>query len=408
MKKIFGSAVLLFCAYLNSPAQERTPAQQLMLTHEDSLHAGTSSSKTVISGYGSVFYQRDFNEKKSIANLERAVLFVGHQFNQKIAFFSELEIENAKLSGEGGEGEVAMEQAYLKFNLNSRQYITAGLFIPRIGILNENHLPVNFNGVQRPFVEQLVIPATWREIGVGFYGRSKKIPLNYNIALMNGLNAAGFEHATGIREGRFEGSEASANNLAVNAAIQYYYKDFSFQVSGYGGGTNILNKRASDTLGLRSGPLALPLYLGEADIQWNKNGIGIKLLGTYISIPDAKDINKAYANNVSNIMYGAYGELSYNLFHHSKKLDGQQLNIFGRYEMLDLNASIPVNAIYDGTEKQQYIIAGFSYLPIRNVVIKTDITLVHTGAENPDLINPGPVPYRQTNQIINLGIGYSF
>lgn len=72
-----------------------------------------------------------------------------------------------------------MEQAYLKFNLKPNQYIVAGLFTPRIGILNENHLPVNFNGVERPLVETFVIPATWRELGVGFYGSLNNIPLNF-------------------------------------------------------------------------------------------------------------------------------------------------------------------------------------------------------------------------------------
>src|SRR2546425_488820 len=106
MKKIscFISFASLYCI---SIAQVGMPAQQLVLTNEDSLNKGTSKSKTLVSGYGSAFYQRDFNEGMSTINLERAVLFVGHQFNSKISFFSELEIEDAKV-GEGG-GEIAME-----------------------------------------------------------------------------------------------------------------------------------------------------------------------------------------------------------------------------------------------------------------------------------------------------------
>ena len=411
MKKITAIIIALLSFYSAIKAQVRTPAQQLLITNEDSLTAGYGKSKTVISGYGSAFYQRNFNEQKATLNLERAVLFVGHQFNSKISFFSELEIENAKVSGEGSGGEIAMEQAYLKFNLNSRQYITAGLFVPRIGIINENHLPVNFNGVERPIVEQLIIPATWRELGIGFYGRLKNLPLNYSIAVLNGLNAAGFEHGSGLREGRFEGSNATANNLAVTAALQYYYKDFTFQVSGYAGGTNGLSKRASDSLHLTSGILGIPVYLAEANIQWAKYGIGAKALGSYISFPNASNINKAYANNVSSSMYGFYAELAYNLFERSKRLSGQQLNVFGRFEMLDMNADIPANAVYDGTEKQQHIIAGLSYLPIKNVVVKADVRLLHTGEENPSLvINPSPVriPYKQNNQFLNVGIGYSF
>jgi len=410
MRKKLAAIAFLITVAGSLHAQVRTPAQQL-LTNEDSLQAGRSGSRTVVSGYGSAFYQRDFNDQKAAITLERAVLFVGHQFNSKISFFSELEIENAKVSGEGSGGEVAMEQAYLKFNLNSRQYITAGLFIPRIGILNENHLPVNFNGVERPMVEQLVIPSTWRELGVGFYGRSKTLPLNYSVAVVNGLSSAGFEHGSGLREGRFEGSNASANNLAITAALQYYYKDFTFQVSGYAGGTNGQNKRASDSLNLNSGIAALPVYIGEANIQWSRNKFSAKAIGVYVSFPDAPDINKAYANNISSSMYGAYAELAYNILGSSSKPSKQQLNIFGRYELLDLNASIPGNAIYDGTEKQQHIILGLCYLPIRNVVIKTDVRLLHTGAENPSLvINPSPVriPYKQNNQFLNIGIGYSF
>src|ERR1700730_2404012 len=89
------------------------------LTNEDFLNVPSSKTKTVISGYGSAYYQRDFNRQLSAMTLERAVLFVGHRFNDKISFFSELELENAKIAaGESGKGEVAMEQAYLKFNLN--------------------------------------------------------------------------------------------------------------------------------------------------------------------------------------------------------------------------------------------------------------------------------------------------
>ncbi|MES1159316.1 MAG: hypothetical protein ABUM51_01030, partial [Bacteroidota bacterium] len=168
MKRNFAVIAIFFTAITRIQAQiptqkYLTPAQKLMITSEDSLNNNAAKNKTVISGYGSAFYQRNFNQKQSTFTLERAVLFVGHQFNEKIAFFSELELENAKVTaGESGTGEISMEQAYLKFNLNARQYLVAGLFVPRIGILNENHLPSNFNGVERPQVETLIIPATWR------------------------------------------------------------------------------------------------------------------------------------------------------------------------------------------------------------------------------------------------------
>ncbi len=393
-----------------------TPAQQLVAsTGEDSLSSyGANKPHTVISGYGELYYQHNANLQQATVDLKRAVLFVGHQFSNNISFFSELEIEDAKVAaGDVSAGEVSMEQVYLKFSLSPRQYIVAGLFLPRIGIVNENHLPINFNGVERPLVEQLVIPSTWREIGVGFYGQTTALPFTYSIAVVNGLNNADFQHGTGIADGRQEGQFASANNLAVTAAVQFFAGNWKFQVAGYAGGTTPLGPRAADSLQLQSGLFGTPLYIAEGDIQYYNNGISFKALGVNISMPDAASVNRAYASNVPSQMYGAYAELGYNLLQTAKteKWKKKQLNVFARYEVLDLNAKIPDNGIYDGTEKQSHIVAGLGYFPIPNVVIKADVRLLHTGQQNPELLvnpNPNALPYNVNNTFLNLGIGYSF
>lgn len=408
--------LLLFT--LPSNAQFRTNAQNLVLTNEDSLNSGTGKNKTVISGYGDAFYQRNFYQKQSTVSLERIVLFVGHRFNDKISLFTEMELENAVVASSNSDesnssvgGDISMEQAFLKFNFNPRNYLVAGLFLPRIGILNENHLPVNFNGVERPLVEQFIIPATWREIGVAFYGTLNNIPLTYDVGIMNGLNSANFQHGSGFRDGRGLGSNAFANNLGLTAAVQYNISDFKFQVSGYMGGTVGLSKRGADSLDLDNGAFGTPLYLGEADIQYARSGFSGKILGAYVAYPDADKVNTAYAKNVASGMYGAYAEAGYDWLYKQQKT--AQFITFVRGEIFDLNSNLPSppKAIYDGTEKQTQIIAGFSYLPIPNVVIKADVRLQHTGPQNPALvINPPPnaLPYSRSNQFLNVGIGYSF
>ncbi len=396
---------------ISAIAQTRTNAQNLVLTNEDSLNQGVNKQKTVISGYGSASYRRNFNEQQSTINLDRIVLFIGHKFNEKISVFSEMEVEDAKVAGGADGGEIAIEQAYLKFNLSRKQYIIAGLIIPRIGLLNENHLPVNFNGTERPLIEQLVIPATWRELGIALYGSAKNHPLNYSLALMNGLNSAGFEHGSGIREGRFEGRNASANNLAVTGSLQYNWQNFKFQVSGYLGGTVGLSKRAADSLNLNSGAFGTTLYLAEGNVQYTKNAFSARALFANISYPDAAKVNVAYAKNLATNMYGGYIEVGYDWLY--KKQQQPNFTTFARYEFFDLNATIPSppKAIYDGTLKQQHLIVGISYLPIPNVVVKTDVRLANTGNQNPDLIiNPAPnaIPYNPKNTFFNIGIGYSF
>jgi hypothetical protein len=76
--------------------------------------------------------------------------------------------------------------------------------------------------------------------------------------------------------------------------------------------------------------------------------------------------------------------------------------------LLDLNSSVAPKGIYDGTLKQTHVIAGFSYLPIPNVVIKTDVRLLHTGDANPQLPLPDASTYQPSNQFLNIGVGYSF
>lgn len=407
------TALFVCFSVISLSAQVLTRAQRLMFTSEDSLQQGLNSSRTVLSGYGSAYYQRDFYNEKGTASLERVVLFVGHQFNNKFSFFSEMELENALVAGNENKGELAMEQAFLRYNINPGQYIVAGLFIPRIGIINENHLPVNFNGVERPLVEQFIIPATWRELGIGWYGTFNRLQLSG--AIMNGLNSESMVHGTGLKDARNEGSFATANNISITAAAVYNYSPVRFQVSGYAGGTVGLGSRGADSLGLDGGAFGIPLYLGEADVKYDKQGLSAKLLGVIVSYTDAGRINAAYGKNLATQMYGAYAEIGYDVLYgrSNRKGSAAQLITFVRMEFLDMNAKIPPppRAIYDGTLKQRHLIAGVNFMPIPNITVKADIRLFHSGEQNKDLlINPAPNlrPYNQNNSFLNVGIGYSF
>lgn len=390
-------------------------SQAQIFTKEDSLNAGLvrSGQPTVISGYGQAKVEYDLKYKTGVANLTRNVLFLGHKFSSKVYFFSEMELENAGVSSSGKfQGEFSMEQLFLKFNINRDVYLTAGLFIPRIGIINENHLPTTFNGNDRTFVETFLIPATWRELGIGLYGNVRRIPgLNYSFALMNGLNSAGFKNGTGISDGRFEGSNASASNIAVTGSLLYYVKDFRLQASAYYGGSAGLVKRVADSLKLNSGPFGTPVALVEADIQYHKNGVVFKALATTAQIPDAFNINRAYANNTPTSMVGMYAEAGYNIFKAFNPSTTKNFTVFARYEWMDLNQNIPSNGIVNGTLKKNYTVVGITYQPVQGVIVKADYVLRNTGERNPELIVtpfPQTLPYYTSNGFINLGIGYSF
>lgn len=381
-----------------------------VLTREDSLQAGLVSNNkaTILSGYGNFLYSHNATLKQSTANVQRVVLFIGHKFNKRIQLFSEMEIEDAGIESGKLHGSFALEQAFLKFNLDRNNYLVGGLFIPRLGIINENHLPTTFNGNERPFVETLIIPATWREIGVGYYGKTDRIPgLNYSFGLLTGLNSAGFSSGTGIGDGRFEGSMAKTNSLALTGALLYYVKNWRFQISGYYGGSAGLKPYQADSLQLESGIFGTPVTLVEGNVQYLGNRLNVKALASWVGISEAVSINRAYASNTPEQMLGAYVDVSYALY----KKEQASFKAFARYEYLNMNYKLAYNGIINETLNQQYIIAGFSYSPIYNVMIKLDYTYRMTGDVNPALIvTPYPVgqPYYMQQHIFNLGVGYSF
>ncbi len=365
-----------------------------IVTKEDSLSAGLIVSKnaTVLSGYGGIQYCNNLTTNEASTNVDRLVLFVGHKFNSKIAFFSELELEDVKIEGGAPGGEFALEQAFIKFDVDRSNYIVAGLIIPRIGIINENHLPTTFNGNFRPNVERYIIPATWREIGISYYGTSTKVPgLNYSVALINGLNSANFSSDKGIRGGRFKGANANANCLAITAALLYYKNNFRVQVSGYFSGSNTMSKFHSDSLGIAKNVLGAPVALLECNVQYKHKGFQMKALGTLININDAEMLNAFYGDNIAQNIVGYYGEIGYNFNHRRDKA----FILFSRYENLNMSATLPNNAVEIKANNLQFITSGFTYLPHPGVCIKLDHSYRLNGES-------------AVQHSINLGLAYSY
>lgn len=385
-----------------------------ILTHEDSLAAGLQikgNRATAISGYGEMVYSHDFRNRTASADLRRNILFLGYRFSDKLTFFSEMELEHAKIESGKPSGEMSMEQCFIKFDINRLNYIMAGLFIPRIGIINENHLPTTFFTNDRPITEQMVIPATWREIGIAYYGQTRAIPgLNYNLSLMNGLNAQQFSINSGIREGRGEGSMAQARQKALHGSLLYFYGPWRIQASGFISGSMGMNNYNSNFYGLNTGIFGTTVYLAECNAQYRKNGWTLKALASTVSIPEADRIITAFGSNVPKGILGLYTEIGKDLWY--KKYQGaKQLVPFARYEYIDMNRSLPSNAIPNPYYTQHHAFAGLTWMPHRGVGVKLDYHYVQSGAYNTRLIivpDPFARPFFKVQHFFNLGVCYSF
>ena len=154
---------------------------------------------TTIGGYGELHYNNLDDESgggkdNTELDLHRFVLYFGHEFNSKTRFFSELEVEHS-IAGDGEEGEVELEQAYIEHDYAANHSLKAGVFLVPVGILNETHEPETFYGIERNPVEKNIIPSTWWEGGLAFSGRFGE-GFSYDATVTSGLNTVSYTHLT--------------------------------------------------------------------------------------------------------------------------------------------------------------------------------------------------------------------
>jgi hypothetical protein len=189
----------------------------------ESLSAAQSEpSRTTIGGYGELHYNSidsDAGDSDEI-DFHRFVLYVGHEFNDRTRFFSELELEHS-LAGDGQPGEVELEQAYVDFALTENTSALAGLFLLPVGIINETHEPTTFYGVERNDVENIILPSTWWEAGAALHGRLAS-GLSWQTAVHSGLAIpTSGSSAFRVRSGRQKVAEALASDPAYTFRLKY-------------------------------------------------------------------------------------------------------------------------------------------------------------------------------------------
>ena len=101
-------------------------------------------------------------------------------------------------------GEVALEQLHITRLITPAFNIRAGHMIVPVGLTNAHHEPINFFGTIRPESRTAIMPSTWHETGIelfGTFGR-KAATFDYQLMVVAGLNANGFDRDTWIASGK--------------------------------------------------------------------------------------------------------------------------------------------------------------------------------------------------------------
>jgi hypothetical protein len=354
--------------------------------------AAQEAERTSIGGYGEVHYNNQSGPNSpGIINVARFVVFLSHQFNEKIAFRSELEVEDTKIeAGKNKAGEVSVEQVYLDYQVASAATLRAGLVLAPIGIINETHEPTTFNGVERPAFDNDVIPTTWRDLGVGLVGSPGSSGLSYRVYLLNGLLASGFSGEQGIRGGRQEGQLASFANPSLTGRLEWARPGFRVGGSFWYGGS------ANQDPALGAGTFASSVALVSADARYDAGPFMFRGVLANISIADAEAINTAFGSQVGSRIAGGYLEGAFNVLSILAPQSAQRLNAFIRHERYNTQAGVPAGVTRDDAFARRVTTFGLTYKPLYNVAFKGDYQLLRNRARLAE------------RDVFSLGVGYQF
>ncbi|MBS0617231.1 MAG: hypothetical protein JSR44_03540 [Spirochaetes bacterium] len=343
-----------------------------------------------IGGYGEIMYDGFANTNQQGTNVSnqnvntfdvaRAVIYLGYKFNDKIVFNSEIEFEHVS--------NVDVEFAYFDYFYHSWLNFRAGKILLPMGLINQLHEPTVYLGAQRPMTEQLIIPTTWDENGIGIFGTIHDFA--YKLFVVNGFDALGkannnsanpnidgYSAASGLGGGVQDGALAKAVNFAGIANVEY------LGIPGITPGASLYYGKAGQNFASTVGTL-----ITEAHIDIRRGGFRGRALFAYSHIDDVSALYQQQqaalvltnpSQAIGSDLYGGYVELGYDILHLWQS--EQELIFFGRLEKVDTQAAQPTGFQKTGVNNQNLYTVGVRYKPINQVAIKADYQVVQNAAQ---------------------------
>lgn len=349
--------------------------------------------------YGST--EGNAKENRGTISIPRLVLAGDYKFNKKWALGIEIEFESGGVgtayeleNTENGEyeteiergGEVAVEQFHITRLIDRAFNVRAGHLILPVGQNNAHHEPINYFGAVRPEGETSIIPNTWHETGIEFFGTLGKgyTTFDYQAFVSTGLNANGFDRnqwANGAKQGIFEEENFTCpaytaridwrgiSGLRLGGAI-YYCPNV---------GANSDKRQTYDGLG------KFPVRIYNLDAQYKNRFVearcnflwGNLTNSAVLSSKNTKLSNKSPYTRLTPIAHEAVafgGELGLNIQGIVNDRRCPRLYPFARYEYY--NSQEDVLAPYSAEDRCKVGMwtAGINYRILPQLVLKTDYT----------------------------------
>lgn len=352
---------------------------------------GTSqgSPRTSISGYMDFHFNKPEFEDARL-DFHRFVLLFMHSFSDRLRFVSELELEHALVEGLEEAGELELEQAYLDFLVTRSFNVRAGVLLVPVGIINERHEPPVFYGVERPFLDTVIVPSTWFEAGAGVHGEIGA-GWRYRAFVVSPLNAAEFSAEEGIRGGRQKASDTNIGRVATTGRLEFVgYPGLTVGASTWSGRSGFEFRPRFD----------VPVHVAEADARYVRDRLELRTQFAQVWIDNADQLNDALAlqvgvnPNIAGALRGFYLEGGYRVV---SGWSAGDVGAFVRYENFDTQFRMPSGFVpLPEFDRDAWTIGG-TYWPDPDIAVKVDYTLLRSRSS-----------LSQAPNSFNVGLGWWF
>ncbi|MFC2114153.1 hypothetical protein ACFLRI_02265 [Bacteroidota bacterium] len=337
-----------------------------------------SRDKVTVGGYGQVDFNKDLSgNKRSNGELDvhRMVILFGYKFNTKTQFVTEIEFEHVS--------EVFVEQAFLNYSFSSLLNFRAGLLLIPMGIINEYHESSTFNGVERPNLDNTIVPTTWREIGAGFTGRIQSASIKYQAYLLNGFN--GFDgsakfNGSGLRSGRQKGAESFISSPNFAGKVDYFgIKGVNLGLSAYLGksqselydGIDKTDKGALQT----ADSSVIGISMIGFDTRYRHGAFQARGQYYYNSIANTQAYNEFTGSDLGSAMQGYYLEAGYNVFRFLSSAK-TELIPFIRFEQYNTQQAVAAGTIPNKANSKTEYTFGLGWKVSEGAMFKLDFQLL--------------------------------
>lgn len=333
--------------------------------------AGFFDGSMPMSGYMEMHVNHDGLNPTTL-DFHRFVLNLGHMFGDRIRFWSELEIEHGFIEGGAPTGELELEQAFLDFLIDPRFNFRAGILLTPVGIINERHEPTAFHGVERPFVDEVILPTTWFGAGGGLVGDLGS-GFSYKTYVMSSMDGSFFSAEEGFRDGRQKAFLENARNLAWVGRVEY----------GPFPGLNLGTSVWTGETGFHLRDLDARLRIFEFDGRYRYDRFEARGQFAVTHLDQASEVNAAIRRNaginpnIAQGMRGFYLEGSSSLVPAGFSHD---VVGFYRYENFDTQHRMPDGFFPLSQFDRSAHVLGLSYFPHPDVVLKVDYNFMRNAS----------------------------